>query len=180
MNFREEKRHRIRESGKSTKNALKLASRLQHFLSTGKVTRQILKDLDAQFISAVSEYGEKIKKSLDQLKDYVPKSKWRDALEQIDDKWMKWLTGLKSRNCLGYSDIPTTSSKTQISMIDSVVDTESDLMRMLSAFSVSIVNSIKKSSYELPNIDEISKNVDEILAAYGARQRILMDAATEA
>lgn len=178
MTFRAGKRHRVQESGKSTKNVLRLASRLQRFLNTGKASKQDLKAIDAQFISLVSDYGDKILQLLDQLRERMPKTKGRDAVNQTCQRWMKWLDELNSKSRECYSNVQVSRVAAQNALLESVVDAESDFFRMLGAFNSTLDSFVRKSSYELPNAGEISNSVDEILELYNLRQRLLAKVAS--
>ena len=179
MTFRTGKRHKVQESGKSTKNVLKLASRLQRFLNTGKASKQDLEDIDAQFVTFVSERGEKILRLLDQLQVGMQKTKRRDSVNQIYERWSKWLAQLDTEDFQGYSTVRRTRIDAQNTLLESAVDAESDLLEMLNVFDISIAAFVRKSSYELPDVEEISKSAEEILEKYELRQRILSKAAGE-
>ncbi len=177
MTFRTGKRHKVQESGKSTKNVLKLASRLQRFLDTGKASKQDLEDIDAQFIAFVSERGEKILGLLDQLQERMQKTKRSESINQIYEKWSKWLSQLHTADFQGYLSVRGTRIGSQNALLESAVDAESDLLGMLNAFNNSIAAFVRKSSYELPDVEEISRSAEEILEMYEMRQRILSKAA---
>lgn len=179
MTFRTGKRHRVQESGKSTKNVMKLASRLQHFLNTGKASKQDLEAIDSHFIASVSEHGEKILRLLEQLRELMQKTKRRDLANQVYERWSKWLARLDTENFRGYSSFQSARIDVQNALLESAVDAESDLLGMLNAFNISIAAYVRKSSYELPNVEEISKSTEEILEVFEERQKILERAAGE-
>ncbi len=171
LTFRTGKRHRVQESGKS-KNVLKLASKLQYFINTGKSSKRDLKQIDYQIALIISDQGAKISQLLGELKDRTPKVKGRDALEWTCTDWKNWLTRLDSKDVLGYADI-SAESEARSAILESAVDSDTDMFRMLSAFNVSLTACVRKSSYEVPNSDEIQTSAKEILDAYQTKQRVL-------
>jgi hypothetical protein len=172
LTFRTGKRHKVQESGKS-KNVLKLASKLQYFVNTGKVSKRDLKQIDNQISLITSDQGGKILELLDELKNRTPKVKGKETLEQICNDWKNWLAKLDSKEVLGYSDIGVERVETRSAILESAIDSDSDMFRMLSAFHVSLTGWVRKASYEVPNSDEIQTSAKEILDAYQTKQRVL-------
>ncbi len=172
MNFRTGKRHKVQESGKS-KNILKLAAKLQHFIDTAKASKRDLKEIDNQISFVALDQGRKILQLLEQLKERTPKVKGSDSLEQTCTDWKNWLTELDSKKVLGYSDVGVENGESRSAILESAIDADTDMFRMLSAFSTSLASLIKKLSYEVPNYKEIQSDSQEILDAYNTRQKIV-------
>src|SRR5579872_1188787 len=95
LTFRTGKKHKIQETGKSGRNVLKLASKFQRFLNTGKSSKKDLKQIDDLFTMAVLEQGGAVLQLLDQLKDRIPKTIGKDSIERTFESWTKWLTNLR-------------------------------------------------------------------------------------
>ncbi|MGH2639009.1 MAG: hypothetical protein ACRDF4_06985 [Rhabdochlamydiaceae bacterium] len=173
MTFRTSKRHRVQESSKSQKNVLKLASKLQHFLNTGKASKQDLKAIDSQISQITADQGDKILKLLDQLKEGVAKSKGRDLIQQVCDDWAKWLSSMDSKKSRGYSGVRPEKSDSRNALVEATIEADSEVFRMLSAFNASLALWVRQASHEVPDFKEISSCAHEIIDAHATRQKIL-------
>jgi len=175
LTFRTGKKHKIQETGKSGKNVLKLASRFQRFLNTGKSSRKDLKEIDELFSTAVLDQGSAVLQLLDQLKDRIPKTGGKDAIDRTFEGWTKWLTSLKAKENLGYSDLRfmPAEGETQSALLEGAIDAESDLFRSLLAYKSSLAILVRKSGYDVADSKEISEGAEEIYEAFRAKQRIL-------
>src|ERR1700730_8619855 len=92
LTFRTGKKHKIQETGKSGKNVLKLASKFQRFLNTGKSSKKDLKEIDDLFSAAIFDQGSAILQILDQLKDKIPKGSHNETtINRSFEIWTKWL-----------------------------------------------------------------------------------------
>jgi len=165
----------VQESGKSARNVLRLASRFQRFLTTGEATRKDLKDIDDQFDASVSQQGDKILTLLDQLKDHAPRGEAQDRVERTCEVWAKWLAGLDSKGRLGYSSLKSAEieSETHGLMLESAVDAETDLFRMLLTFKTSLSSLVRNASTISPMSLEILCGIEEIMLAYEQKQKVL-------
>lgn len=163
----------MQESGKSKKSVLKLASRLQHFLNTGKASKQDLKAIDKNFRQLLSGNGKKVLQLLDELRERAPKAKGRDALDSTCEQWSRWVSDLENENPAGYSSLNLASGDARSALLEASIDADADLARMLLTFSATLANSIRKSSYEIPDAKDISGSAEEIFEAYRTRQKLL-------
>jgi phage terminase small subunit len=170
LTFRTGKRHRVQEKGKS-KSVLKLASKLQHFVDTGKASRSDLKEIDNQISLVASDQGRKILQLLEQLKEKTQKG--RRSLEQTCADWSDWLAKLDSKHALGYSDVHVENGEGRSAILESLIDADTDIFRMLSAFSFSSASWLRKASYNTTDFKEIRESALDIMSAYHTRQRIL-------
>ncbi|MDA4111936.1 MAG: hypothetical protein OK439_05315 [Thaumarchaeota archaeon] len=175
MTFRTGKKHKAQETGKTGRNVLKLASRFQRFLNTGKSSKKDLKEIDDLFSMAVLDQGSSVLQLLDQLKDRIPKTDGKDAIDLTFENWTKWLASLKAKENLGYSSLRFLASEgeTQSILIEGAIDAESDLFRSLHAFKSYLSVTVRKSAYEVSDSKEISTGAEEIFEAYRIKQRIL-------
>jgi len=176
LTFRTGKRHKAQETGKSAKNVLKLASRFQRFLSTGVATRKDLKDIDDHFDVLVSQQGDKILTLLDQLKDHASRGEEQEAVARTCEIWAKWLASLDSKGKLGYSSLRTAGieSETHGLLLDSAVDAESDLFRMLLTFKTNLSSLVRNISDFSPVSLDLLSGAEEIIDAYERKQRALV------
>ena len=85
MTFRTGKKHKIQETGKSGRNVLKLASRFQRFLNTGKSSKKDLKEIDDLFSAAIFDQSSTVLQILDQLKDKIPKGPGKETVDRSFD-----------------------------------------------------------------------------------------------
>ncbi len=172
MTFRAGKRHKVQESGRS-KSVLKLASKFQYFVNTGKISKRDLKAIDDQIYITTLDHAGKVLQLLDQLKEHVPKGKGKEILEQACKSWIEWLAELDSKKKLGYLDLKVGNDESRGAILDTAIDADTDLFRMLSALNSTLAASVRKASYEVPNSSEILTSVAEILDAYEARKKII-------
>src|SRR5579872_3259461 len=175
LTFRTGKKHKIQETGRSGKNVLKLASKFQRFLKTGKSSKKDLKEIDDLFSTAIFDQGSAVLQILDQLKDKIPRGSGKEIIERSFDAWTKWLANLKARENIGYSSlrlIPA-EGETQSILLEGAIDAESDLFRSLMAYKSSLGNLVRQSEYETADYKEIADGAEEIFEAYRIKQRIL-------
>ncbi len=165
----------MQESGKSARNVLKLASRFQRFLTTGVATRKDLKDIDDQFDALVSQQGDKILMLLDQLRDHAPRGEVQDRVERTCEVWVKWLTDLDSKGRLGYSSLKSAGieSETHGLLLESAVNAETDLFRMLLTFKTNLSSLVRNISNINPMTLDVLCGVEEIIDAYEQKQKAL-------
>ena len=165
----------MQESGKSAKNVLKLASRFQRFLTTGVATRKDLKDIDDQFDAIISQQGDKILTLLDQIKDHVPKGKAQDNVERTCEVWAKWLAGLDSKGKFGYSSLKCAGieSETHGLLLETAVDAETDLFRMLLTFKTNLSSLARNIPNTGPVSLDLLEDAEEIIDAYEQKQKAL-------
>lgn len=174
LTIRTGKRHRVQESSRSQKSVLKLASKLQHFLNTGTASKRDLKSIDTQITQLTRHQGDRIMDLLDQLKDRIPKSKGRETVEQACATWAKWLSSLDSKQNMGYADLTLEQgSDNGRALVESTIDAETDVFRMLAAFNSSLLAYLRQASYKVPDSREISGCAGEIIEAYQSRQKLL-------
>ena len=170
MTFRSGKRHRVQESGKS-KSVQKLASKLQLFTKTGKVSQSDLKAVDNRLYSLLSDRVERISQLLDSVGQSVPAAKARE-FAKISQEWGKWLTELGSKNSIGYSQITVRNQSGDV-LLENLFDMDSELFNMLSAFDNSISEMVAKASYQVPNLEELKQNSTEIIALFHSRKKAI-------
>jgi len=176
LTFRTGKKHRVQESGKSSKNVLKLASRFQRFLATGVATKKDLKDIDDHFDAMVSQQGDKILTLLDQLKDHTPRGESQDLVERTCENWAKWLVSLDSKEKLGYSSLKSSGieSETHGLLLESAVDAETDLFRMLVTFRTNLSSLVRNLSDASSVSLDILNGAEQIMEAYELKQKALL------
>lgn len=173
MTFRTSKKHKAQESTKSSKNALKLASRFQRFLNTGIASKKDLKEIDERFSSQISQQGDKILMMLDQLKETVPSRRGNEVLERTCDAWAKWLSSLDSKENLGYSNVRY-SDGVENALLESVIDAETHLFQMLIAYKSSVSFGLKNpSEFEGSTLAALQEGTAEIFETFQQRQKIL-------
>jgi hypothetical protein len=177
LTFRASKKHKSQESTKISTNALKLASRFQHFLNTGEGSKKDLKEVDDRFNSQISQQGDKILTLLDQLREIVPKEASKALLDQACETWAKWLSGLDTKEILGYAHLKVSeaaSDGTQGILLESVLEAETHLFQMLFAIKAALSSALKDpdSTNERACAD-LSLGINEIMETYQTRQRIL-------
>ncbi len=173
LTFRADKNRRIQESSKSSRNALKLASRLQRFLVTGKISKKDLEAIDAHYSTLLLGQGKHVFEMLEQLVEHVPRSKGRESLEGACESWRKWVSIIEGGGYLGYSGAFPQRNEFKSALIEEVIDLDTDLSRMIMVFNESLTSTLRKSSYELPDVEEIGETVQEILEIYSTRERTL-------
>lgn len=173
MTFRSDKHHRIQESSRSKNGVLKLASKLQLFLNTGKASKYDLKAIDKNFRQTLYEDARKIKQMLEEVRLRVPQSKGRDSIDSICSRWSTWLDELKSAGPLGYCDLKLTESMVPTALVEASIDADSDLFRLLFSYDAMIANYIRKSAYEVPSAKEIVEGAQDVLDAYSTRQDLM-------
>ncbi len=175
MTFRTGKKHKIQEAGKSGRNVLKLASRFQRFLNTGKSSKKDLKEIDDLFSTAISDQGTTVLQLLDQLKDKIPKGTGKEIVDHTFDSWTRWISTLKAKENLGYSNLKLipAEGETQSILLEGVVDAESDLFRSLLAYKSTLGNLVRKSELTTVDFKDVSAGAEEIFEAYRIKQRIL-------
>jgi len=181
LTFRADKHHKVQESNKSSKNVLKLASKLQRFIDTGKAAKSDLKAIDEVFRSLLIDQGRRGQQMLEQLQEHVPKAKGKDALSDACITLSNWIRSLESsENNLqtGYANIDPSKIGYQNVLLEEVVDYDSDISRMLVAFNTSLAESLRKSSYEVPDSKEIFQGVQEIIQLFNVREKILLKASS--
>jgi len=173
LTFRTGKKHKVQESTKSGKNALKLASRFQRFLNTGIASKRDLKEIDDRFISQVSQQGDKVLMLLDQLKEVLSGGRENGGLERTCDIWAKWLSSLNSKENLGYSSVKYREGTENV-LLESVIDTETHLFQMLLAFKSTISSALKSpGSFDDKIFSALQEGASEIIEAFQQRQRML-------
>jgi hypothetical protein len=175
LTFRTGKKHKIQETGKSGRNVLKLASRFQRFLNTGKSSKKDLKEIDDLFSAAIFDQSSTVLQILDQLKDKIPKGPGKETVDRTFDSWTKWLSTLKAKENLGYSSLKLipAEGETQSILLEGAIDAESDLFRSLLAYKSSLANFVRKLEYLEADLKEVSTGAEEIFEAYRIKQRIL-------
>jgi hypothetical protein len=176
LTFRTGKKHKVQASGKSARNVLKLASRFQRFLSTGVATRKDLKDIDDQFDAMVSQQGDKILTLLDQLKDRLPKGEAQDSVERTCEVWARWLASLDSKGRFGYSSLGSAGIELETHglLLESALDAETDLFRMLLTFKTNLSSLVRNMSSIGPVSLDMVEGSAEIINAYEQKQKALM------
>ncbi len=170
MTFRSGKRHRTKESGRST-SVLKMAAKLQLFTMTGKASQSDLKAIDSRISSLMLDRIEKIRHLLDILKDSVPKTNLRE-FAKISEEWDKLLAEIVSKEMIGYAQVKTARSISG-GMLDKVFDMDSELFNMLSAFNNALSDFITRASYEVPDLEMILRSTYEITTMFYSRQKSL-------
>jgi hypothetical protein len=173
LTYRSGKRHRVQQSSKPTKSVPKLASKLQHFATTGKVPKQDLRAIDDQLNAILLDQTKRAMQLLFQLADRAPKEKKSGSAAKVCDEWANWISLLESKHGLGYSDVKFQRGASHSAILDSIIDEDTDLFSMLSAFNNSLVAKVGKSSYELTDFDEIYSSAKEILETHRNRQKII-------
>lgn len=184
MTFRTGKKHKAQESTKAAKNALKLASRFQHFLTTGVASKKDLKEVDERFVSQVSQQSDRILTLLDQLRDIAPKGRERELIDHVCEDWAKWVSTIYSKENLGYSSLKLTDYSTDETiavLLEGVVDSETHLFQMLFALKSSLSLSVKSSDRLDAKIsEEYVEGTREIMECFQSRQRTLSKIASSA
>jgi len=177
LTFRASKKHKTQESTKAAKNALKLASRFQHFLNTGDATKKDLKEIDERFATQVSQQSDKILTLLDQLREVVPRNNGQEYLFRTCESWSKWVLTLDSRENLGYSNLKLgdgAADETLGVLLEGVVDSETHLFQMIFAFKSSISSALKvPESLDARSCLDFSEGAKEIMECFQSRQRML-------
>jgi hypothetical protein len=173
LTYRAGKRHKVQQSSRPTKSLPKLASKLQHFANTGKVPKQDLRAIDDQLNAILLAQTKKIMQLLDQLGDHAPKEKKSGSLPKVCGDWSEWISQLESKHVLGYSDIKYQSSANHAAIMELIIDTDTELFTMLSAFNNWLVAKVGRSSYELADFDEIYSSAKEIADTYRNRQKMI-------
>jgi hypothetical protein len=177
LTFRTSKKHKAQESTRSVKNALKLASKFQHFLNTGVASKKDLKDVDERFISQVSQHGDRILSMLDQLKEISSSTEGQESLSLACELWAKLLSNLDSKENLGYSNLKFVEGVTddaQGSLLEAVVDAETHFFHMLLALKSTLSSSLKNpESLDGGFCTSILGNAKEVIDGYHSRQRLL-------
>ena len=175
LTFRTGKKHKIQETGRSGKNVLKLASKFQRFLNTGKSSKKDLKEIDDLFSAAIFDQGGAVLQILDQLKDKFPRGSGNEMIARSFDIWTKWLANLKARENIGYSNLRLlpAEGETQSILLEGAIDAESDLFRSLLAYKATLASLVRKTEYDAADYREISSGAEEIFEAYRIKQRIL-------
>ena len=173
MTFRTDKHHRIQESEKSKKSVLKLASKLQHFLNTGKASKQDLKAIDKNFQQTIYDNGRKIWQMLEEVQLRIPKAKGKDTIDSICTKWAKWLDEIRVNAPLGYCDLKLAQGSIPSALLEATIDADSDLFRLLISYDSMMDDCIKRSSYVVPNVNDIAEGAEAVLEAYVTRQNLM-------
>jgi hypothetical protein len=177
LTFRTSKKHKAQESTKSSKNALKLASKFQKFLNTGIASKKDLKEVDERFVLQLSQQSDRILTLLDQLKEVVPENRGRSILGQTCELWAKWVASLGSKDNLGYSSLKGpegSSDDTQGILLEAVVDTETHVFQMLYAFKTSLSVLVQTpDSVEQRDCSDVFSSSKEIIESVQSRQRML-------
>lgn len=177
MTFRTSKKHKAQESTKTSKNALKLASRFQRFLKTGVASKKDLKDLDERFNSQLSQQGDRVLTLLDQLREFAAKNGGLDLVNQSCELWAKWLASLDSKENLGFSNLKIADGATDDThgiLLEGVIDAETNLFQMLFAYKSMLSSTIRNAG----SIDEMARTsifecAKEIIDTFQSRQRLL-------
>ena len=172
MSYRTDKRHRTQETGKVDRSILVLASRLQKFVSTGLSTKKDLKAIDAHLTQFLLKEARKALESLVQLESQIPKTASQEGFGPICASLSAWIAHLVSKEIVGYSDIAAT--KGESALLEQVVDLDSDLATMMIEVNACLSGCIAKSSYEIPDTREITREVEEILDLYNSREKLLL------
>jgi hypothetical protein len=177
LTFRSGKKHKTQESTKSAKSALKLASRFQHFLTTGSATRKDLKEIDERFKSQFSQQSDRILTMLDQLREVVAGGEAQNLLIQGCEEWARWMAGLDSNESLGYSSVRPgngESDETLGLLLEGVVDSETNLFQMQFALKASLSSALKNpESLDLRWCQEIARATKDVMAGFQSRQNML-------
>jgi hypothetical protein len=177
LTFRAGKKHKSQESTKAGKNALKLASRFQHFLNTGVVSKKDLKEIDERFSSQISQQGDRVLTVLDQVRE-GSSGKVREVMDETCEFWAKWLSTLNSKETLGYSNLKITDGgwdETSIALLEGVVDSESHLFQMLFALKSSLSAAVKNpdSASDARLAQEFAAGTKEVVESFHLRQRMM-------
>lgn len=170
MTFRSGKRHRVQESHTS-KSVQKLASKLQLFTKNVKVSQSDLRAVDARLITLLMDRAERVSQLLDRLKDSVPYARSKE-FAKICHAWSEWVTEIDGKESRGYSKVEAGNSSGGV-LIENIFDMDSDLFNMLFAFESSISEMVAKSSYQVPDLENMKQNTDEIIALFNSRQKAL-------
>jgi len=176
LTFRTSKKHKSQESTKAAKNALKLASKFQRFLTTGVASKKDLKEVDERFISQLSQQSDKVLTLLDQLRELVSPNQRQEFLEPACEIWVKWVSSLDSKSNLGYSAVKfgDSSDVTQGVLLESVVDSETNLFQMLYALKLTLSTAVRNpDSLDGKACLEILEGAREIIDSFQSRQRML-------
>jgi gamma-glutamylcysteine synthetase len=174
LTYRSDKRHKVQESRKSSKNVLKLASKLQRFVVTGKASKQDLRAIDENFRLGLIDQGKKTLQMLDQLREHIPKIRGKDSVEDAIGCWSNWIAHVESHSPLtGYCAINSSKMGFQNVLLEEAIDVDADLVRMMLAFNSSLAMVLRKCSYEVPDTKEIAQSVVEIMDAFGTREKLL-------
>ena len=173
LTFRTDKSHKVQESGKADRNAFVLASRLQRFLTTGKLPKKDLKTIDVYFATFLKDQAKRSLELLERLSEHIPKSKGKETLDSIRDSWNRWISALESGEVPGYSGIHVTRVEQQNVMLEEIVDIDTDLTRMLMTLNTTLTTFLRQSSYEVPNVKQLSESFEEVLKIYDSRSKLL-------
>jgi hypothetical protein len=132
-----------------------------------------LKDIDDLFNILVSQQGDKILMLLDQLKDHALKGEEQETVARTCEVWAKWLTSLDFKEKLGYSSVRRAGieSETHGLLLESAVDAETDLFRMLLTFKMNLSSLVRNISSLTPMSLDIFSGAEEIMGAYEQKQR---------
>ena len=109
-------------------------------------------------------------KMIDQLLDHAPRNE--QIASKMSSEWSNWLAELNPNKQTGYSDVEFEKEDGLSAMLESIMDIDSELFSMLAWFKISLAAKVGRSSYELPNFDEIYSNEREIIEEYSNRQRM--------
>lgn len=170
MTFRSGKRHRVQVSHTS-KSAQKLASKLQLFAKNVKVSLSDLRAVDTRLITLLIDRAEKIARLLEGLENSVPNTKSRE-FAKICQAWSEWVAEIYDKEFLGYSKVGAGNSSGGV-LLENIFDMDSELFNMLFAFESSISEMIAKSSYQVPDLENIKMDTAEIIALFHNRQKSL-------
>ena len=173
MTYRSGKRHKVQQSSKPTKSVPKLASKLQHFATTGRVPKQDLKTIEDLLATILLDRTKKIMQLLDQLADHAPKEKKSGSLAKVCGDWSEWISQLESKRGLGYCNVKYNSRVNHATILESIIDTDADLFSMLSAFNDWLIGKVGRSSYEMPDFDEVHSSAKEIMNTHRNRQKMI-------
>ena len=173
LTYRAGKRHKTQQSSRAAKSVPRLASKLQRFASTGKVSKQDLRAIDEQLNAILLDQTRKIMKLLDQLKHHSPKEERSVAMKKVCEDWALWISQIESRNAAGYSNVKLQDDESRAALLESVISADADLFSTLSAFHGWLVEKVGKSSYEIPDFEEIKRSAMEIMEIHSSRQKTI-------
>jgi hypothetical protein len=173
LNYRSTKGHRVQESGKASKtNIPKLASSLQRFLKSGNLATRDLRAIDEQISRQLKEEFSETIESLSQLRDRAPKNGGREIFSGCIKEWSGWLS--KVDTIPGFAAMVETSD---INSRKKMIDVDCEIFNAIISFRNSLRTEIEKSSFEMPNYEEIHRNSQEIFELI--RQRLALNAKSD-
>lgn len=149
----------------------KLAAKLQLFTKTGRAQQSDLRAIDNRISSLMQDHAEKTLHLLLILKDSVPKTEAKE-FANICEEWRKWVSEVNSKETAGYAKVSRTRNAHD-GLLERILDMDSKLFSMLSAFNSLLSEMVAKASYEVPDLVVVQSSTSEIASIFYYRQRAL-------